>query len=114
MIERGVLLVENHDGDHRTETARLSPRDFFGKRGVLREMVEPGDIYALTPVSGYEVQKDKLAGFLKDRPEIAEELATVLSFRLEKERHLFENVGGLSLPYPTSLSVKIKGLFGLL
>ncbi len=113
-VERGVILVENHDGDHRTEVARLSPGDFFGERGVLMGMVEPGDIYTLTQVSGYEVPKDKLAGFLKDRPAIAEELATALSFRLEKERHLLEKVGGLSLPYPPSLSAKIKSLFGLL
>jgi small-conductance mechanosensitive channel len=114
LIERGVILIENHDGDHRTEVARLSPGDFFGERGVLMGMVEAGDIYALTQVSGYEVPKDRLAVFLKDRPEIAEELAAVLAFRLEKERHLFENVGGLSLGYPPSLSTKIKSLFGLL
>ncbi|WP_158025960.1 mechanosensitive ion channel domain-containing protein [Pararhizobium arenae] len=113
LIERGVVLIENHEGGQTTEIARVSSGDFFGERGVLMGMLEHGDIFALTPTHGYEIAKDRLAGFLKDRPSLTEELAAVLSHRLERERYLLDHVGGISQPTPASLSAKIRSLFGL-
>jgi len=113
LIQRGVVLIERREDVRRTEIARLSPGDLFGERGVLMGQVEAGDATALTPVIVYEIAKDRLSPFMKERPEIVEQLGFILSHRLEKERHLLDDHNATGIPYPNSLAGKIKNLFGL-
>jgi small-conductance mechanosensitive channel/CRP-like cAMP-binding protein len=113
LIERGVAVVEATDDGTVREITRLSPGDVFGERGVLLGMLEPGDVRALTPVRAYEIPKDKLAAFLKERPTIAEELGAILSHRLERERHLHDDLERHALGNAVSFSARIRTLFAL-
>ncbi len=113
LIQKGVIVVEHINEGHRTEITRLSPGEFFGERGVLMGVVEPGDITALTAVKCFEIPKDRFAGLLRDRPIIAEEVGSVLAHRIEIEKDLLQAVSGFSITLPVSFSARIKTLFGL-
>jgi small-conductance mechanosensitive channel/CRP-like cAMP-binding protein len=111
IVRSGVLISEKDTGTHLVELSRLAPGDCFGERGVLMGALEPGTIRALTFVVAYEIPKDLLAGVMRERPAMAEDLAVLLSKRIESEKLLSEpgeNDGGHGA---TSLAARILHLF---
>jgi CRP-like cAMP-binding protein len=110
VVRRGVAVVERKEGIDTIELTRLAPGDLFGERGVLMGALEPADTRALTSVVVYEIAKEHLACIMQARPALAEELALLLSRRMETEKHLF-STDGPAQSHPTTLTARIKQLF---
>jgi small-conductance mechanosensitive channel len=113
LLRSGVVVIDRDDENGRQiELNRLAPGDFFGERGVLVDAEEPGTIRALTFVVVYEIAQQHLAGILKDRPAMAEELGVTLARRLDSEKHLAGS-GTLAGRQPDTLAGRIRHLFQL-
>lgn len=110
IVRSGVVVVEKKTGDACHEVTRLAPGDLFGERGVLMGAPETAQMRALTFVVVYEISKDHLAGVMRDRPSLAEELGELLSKRMQTEEHLSES-RGKDVSHPTSLAARIRHLF---
>lgn len=78
MIVQAGIVAMKKDND---EIARLAPGDFFGEQGSLAGMEENHTLQAVTRVIVYEIDKDAFAPLLRDRPELAEDLAANLAHR---------------------------------
>ncbi|MBB4169734.1 mechanosensitive ion channel family protein [Rhizobium sp. BK538] len=78
MIVQAGIVAMKKDND---EIARLAPGDFFGEQGSLAGMEENHTLEAVTRVIVYEIDKDAFAALLRDRPELAEDLAANLAHR---------------------------------
>ncbi|WP_454849830.1 mechanosensitive ion channel family protein [Rhizobium binxianense] len=111
VIRGGVVVVEREEEGRKIELNRLAPGDFFGEGGVLIGAEEPGTIRALTFVVVYEISKERLAAVMQDRPSLAEELALILSKRLDSEKHLAMHGVSPNGRHPTSLTARIRHLF---
>lgn len=81
IVRSGAAAVTRQDEGHEIELRRLAPGDFFGEGGLLTGAGEPGTIRALTPVVAYEVTRAALAPLLRERPSMADELASLLARR---------------------------------
>ncbi len=113
IVRSGVATDTRQDHGLGTELRRLAPGDFFGEGGLLTAEGEPGTIRALTPVVAYEITQDGLAPLLRDRPAIAEELATLLARRTASERHRLEQSHGHAAASAPGLAARIRHLFDL-
>ncbi len=78
MIVQAGIVAMKKNGD---EIARLAPGDIFGEQGSLAGMEENHTLQAATRVTVYEIDKDAFAPLLRDRPELAEDLAANLAHR---------------------------------
>jgi small-conductance mechanosensitive channel/CRP-like cAMP-binding protein len=81
VIRTGVLVVLRKEGAAEIELSRLSPGDYFGEGGLFTGSGEPETIRAMTFAVVYEVAQEALAGLMRDRPGIADEIAVTLSQR---------------------------------
>lgn len=112
IVRSGALVATRQEGHRQVELGRLAPGDYFGESGLLISEGEAASLRALTFVVVYEIGQASLAPLLRDRPAIAEELAAVLSRRIERGRHSFspqekmENSSSV-----TSLVTTIRQLF---
>ncbi|MBY5533695.1 mechanosensitive ion channel [Rhizobium leguminosarum] len=112
IIRSGVAAMEETEEEQTFELSRLAPGDLFGERGVLMGLPEVADIRALTAVVVYEIQKEHLAAVLRERPLIAEDLAHLLSTRMEAED--IRHHPGLNKPnHSIALTLRIRQLFRL-
>jgi signal-transduction protein with cAMP-binding, CBS, and nucleotidyltransferase domain len=64
------------------ETPHLSPGDFFGETGLLAGIGEMATLRAMTDIVVYEVDQESFAPLLLERPELAENIAAILSARM--------------------------------
>jgi small-conductance mechanosensitive channel/CRP-like cAMP-binding protein len=114
IVRTGVVSISRDEGGRQIELTRLAPGDYFGEGGVLMGAAEVGSIRALTFVVTYEVSEEHLAPLLHDRPLIAEELAQIMSRRVEAEKHLFA-IGATMAngERAGSLAARIRHLFQL-
>jgi small-conductance mechanosensitive channel/CRP-like cAMP-binding protein len=114
IIRSGVVAVVRRDAGRETELGRLAPGDFFGESGLLTGTGELGTIQALTFVVVYEITQEGLAPLMRDRPGIADELASLLSKRNASELlRLAESKGMAVATAATPLSARIRHLFNL-
>lgn len=111
IVRSGVLISEIDTGSRLVELSRLAPGDCFGERGVLMGALEPGTIRALTFVVAYEVPKDLLASVMRERPAMAEDLAILLSKRMESEKLLSKTGRHENEHEAISLAARILHLF---
>ena len=80
IVRTGLIVRLRSDADARLqEVGRLAPGDFFGETGLLAGIGEMSTLQAMTPVVVYEIDQKSFAPFLLDRPEMAEDLAAILS-----------------------------------
>jgi hypothetical protein len=112
LVRKGVVAINRNELGQQTELNRLSPGDFFGERGVLMGVEEPGSITALTSVVTLEIASDRLADILRNRPTLAQEIGCTLSDRLTAEKQL---AGGNTpgLPHPDTIGDRIRHMFQL-
>ena len=113
ILRNGVMTVEEIEDGQTIELERLAPGDVFGERGVLMGALEPGDIKAITAAVVYEIPKERLAAIMRERPAIAEELAMLLSARSKAEERLHMANHLSPLQHASSVSARIRHLFGL-
>jgi small-conductance mechanosensitive channel/CRP-like cAMP-binding protein len=111
IVRNGVVVIERDAGGTLMEVTRLAPGDLFGERGVLMGTDEPARMRALTFVVVYEISKTDLAGVMRDRPALAEELGLLLAKRVENEIHLADNLHPNAKSQPTSIAARIRHLF---
>ena len=111
IVRSGVVVVEREIEGVMSEITRLAPGDLFGERGVLMGAVEPARMRALTFVVVYEISKEVLAGVMRDRPGLAEELGLLLTRRVESEIHLSNDLRQSADQHPTSITARIRHLF---
>ncbi|NEK17650.1 mechanosensitive ion channel domain-containing protein [Rhizobium leguminosarum] len=113
ILARGVAIVEEDTEEGKIEFARLAPGDLLGERGVLLGGLEVADTKCLTDVVLYQIGKAKIAGLLRERPAIAEDLAALLSLRTKAEeaiQHAGRDQTSKNLP---DLRMRILRLFHL-
>jgi small-conductance mechanosensitive channel len=79
MIVRSGVIVRQRGEDDAEEIGRLSPGDFFGESGLLAGMGEMSTLRAMSHVVVYEIDQNSFAPLLLARPEMAEDLAAILS-----------------------------------
>lgn len=83
IVRTGVIVRQrDNDGTHPEEVGHLAPGDFFGETGLLAGIGETSTLRALSRVVVYEIDQQSFAPLLLDRPEMAENLAAVLSTRM--------------------------------
>ncbi|SJM28079.1 Mechanosensitive ion channel protein [Mesorhizobium delmotii] len=83
IVRTGIIVRERGEDDaHPQEIGRLAPGDFFGETGLLAGIGETSTLRAMSHVVVYEIDQQSFAPLLLDRPEMAEDLAAVLSARM--------------------------------
>jgi hypothetical protein len=83
IVRTGVIVRERGEDDaHPQEIGHLSPGDFFGETGLLAGIGEASTLRTMSHVVVYEIDQQSFAPLLLDRPEMAEDLAAVLSARM--------------------------------
>jgi small-conductance mechanosensitive channel len=87
MIVRGGVIVRQDEKapSGPTDVGHLAPGDFFGETGLLAGIGETLALRAMSHVEIYEIDHESFAPLLRDRPEMAEDLAAVLSDRLSAD-----------------------------
>jgi small-conductance mechanosensitive channel/CRP-like cAMP-binding protein len=82
IITRGDAEVRVSVGGNLTEDlATLHAGDFFGEMGMMTGAPRSATVIALSDVECYRVDKDAFHDILRARPEIAEDISTVLARR---------------------------------
>ncbi|RWK40066.1 mechanosensitive ion channel family protein [Mesorhizobium sp.] len=83
IVRTGIIVRERGEDDaHPQEIGHLAPGDFFGETGLLAGIGETSTLRAMSHVVVYEIDQQSFAPLLLDRPEMAEDLAAVLSARM--------------------------------
>jgi len=77
IIKAGIVAMKQGD----KEIARLAPGDLFGEKGSLAGVEETHTLQAVTRVTVYQIDQLAFAPLLKERPELAEDLAAHLANR---------------------------------
>ncbi|MDR6759426.1 small-conductance mechanosensitive channel [Mycoplana sp. BE70] len=114
IIRNGIVAITRREEARLTELVRLAPGEFFGEAGLLTGAGEFGTIKALTFVVVYEITQESLAGLMRDRPAICEELGSMLSKRAATElvrlNEYHDDAGSKSAP---RLTARIRQLFNI-
>lgn len=82
IIRTGVIVRQDGDDVHPQDIDHLAPGDFFGETGLLAGIGETATLRAASRVVVYEIDQQSFAPLLRDRPEMAEDLAAILSARM--------------------------------
>jgi small-conductance mechanosensitive channel len=82
IVRAGIIVRERGDDVDPQEIGHLAPGDFFGETGLLAGIGETSTLRAMSHVVVYEIDQQSFAPLLLDRPEMAEDLAAVLSARM--------------------------------
>jgi CRP-like cAMP-binding protein len=77
---RADVFVESANGD-RAKVAELGPGDFFGEMGLLTGEPRTATVVATTSMLCYRLDKDPFRDLVVSRPDVAEEISTVLAKR---------------------------------
>jgi CRP-like cAMP-binding protein len=77
IVRSGIVIMKKGDD----EIARLAPGDFFGEEGFLAGTKEKHGLQALTRVTVFEIDQTAFAPLLRERSELAEDLALHLANR---------------------------------
>ena len=83
ILRSGVVLMSRDSFGQEEELDRLAPGDFFGETGMLTGKGEPGTFRAITAAVLYEIDHESFAFILHERPSMAEDLARILSKRVQ-------------------------------
>lgn len=83
IVRAGIIVRERGDESHDAQVVgHLAPGDFFGETGLLAGIGETSTLRAMNHVVVYEIDQPSFAPLLLDRPEMAEDLATILAARM--------------------------------
>ena len=78
IVRQGVLVLREQVGEDAVESARFTPGQYFGERGLLAGARLAGTVTAMTHAITYEIAKDALAPVFKARPMIVDQLGEAL------------------------------------
>ena len=98
------------------KVADISPGKFFGEMSLLTGEPRSATIKAATNVLAYEIKKLHIEGFLKDRPEIIDQIGEIVAQRqlnttteLEKLRMTADT--GYKESFSEQIASKIRSFF---
>jgi small-conductance mechanosensitive channel/CRP-like cAMP-binding protein len=80
LVDGTAVVQVSVDGAEK-EVARLEAPTFFGEMGLMTGAPRTATVVALSEVECYRLDKDAFHRILTDRPEIAEEISTLLASR---------------------------------
>ena len=85
------ILFKASDGNER-QVALMESGDFFGEASLLTGMARSATVQALSRVECYELHKEALRDFIDSRPDLVEDIATVMAQRQMELKELQEKV----------------------
>ncbi|MEQ1953968.1 cyclic nucleotide-binding domain-containing protein [Mesorhizobium yinganensis] len=107
IVRAGVIVRERSEADTPLqEIGSLAPGDFFGETGLLAGMGEMSTLRAMSHVVVYEIDQASFAPLLLARPEMAEDLAAILSSRMSA----FAEDGTLGPQHVSSRMAMLKAI----
>jgi small-conductance mechanosensitive channel/CRP-like cAMP-binding protein len=80
---RGDVLVEN-EAEERAKVAELGPGDFFGEMALMTGEPRTATVVAKTNMLTYRLDRRAFRDMLAARPDVAEEISTILAQRREE------------------------------
>ncbi len=83
IIVRGEAAVRIGTGDAGREVARLGPGTFFGEMSLMTGEARSATVIAASDLECYRLDKPLFEQLLRNRPELAEEVADILAERRE-------------------------------
>jgi small-conductance mechanosensitive channel len=93
IVHSGVLSVAVEEASGVREIARIGPGEAFGEAGLLAGLPMRVSISTLTPSVLFQLGKEDMTAFLKDHPEVAEQMCQMLAYRQDR-------IGKLATPMP--------------
>ncbi len=93
IVHSGVLSITFKEPAGEREITRAGPGEAFGEAGLLAGLPMRVSVSTLTPSVIYELNKEDMASFLKEHPEVAEQMCHLLAFRQDR-------LGKLTTPIP--------------
>jgi len=93
LVEDGRASVRVAEGGHEREVTKLVPPSFFGEMSLLTGEPRAATIVAETDVECFRLDKDAFQRVIERRPELAGELASVLSQRRNQLTAAREGMG---------------------
>jgi small-conductance mechanosensitive channel/CRP-like cAMP-binding protein len=114
--EASVRIAE--EGGETRELAKLHPGDFFGEMSLLTGQRRSATVVALAPTDCYRLDKPAFQELLERRPEVAGQLADILTHRREellvaKDNLSHEAAAERRRATRKDLLDQIRGFFGL-
>lgn len=112
ILTRGeVAIWHDHGAPGARLLATLNAPDFFGEMGLMTGSPRSATVIAMSEVECWRLNKQSFARILDERPEIAQQVSTLLSERLSKDRvPLDEQV---SQPHTNEVLRRMRAFFGL-
>ena len=95
----------------RTVVARLHGGEFFGEMGLLTGEPRSATVVAVTDVECYRLDKEGFAQVLTARPELAEEISTLLTQRRAATGARLEQSASTAVPARKDLLARIQQFF---
>ena len=117
ILSEGILdiSVESDDGDA-TIIARIVPGELFGEMSLLTGEPRTASVTAETDAVAYEIRKEQFGPMLRQRPGIADGLATIMAARLAtnaRRSHDFEMPQRPTPATRDALLGRLRSFFGL-
>jgi len=80
IVQGKTAVTVEKDGNER-KVAELGAGDVFGEMGMLTGEPRAASVHAMGPVECWRVNREGLEDIIRNRPEIAQELARILALR---------------------------------
>jgi CRP-like cAMP-binding protein len=118
LIEEGTVSVRVSEGGLERTVAQLGDRSFFGEMSLLTGEPRTATVVAETDVKCFRLEKAAFQSVLERRPELAEDLATILSRRRSELQAVLEGLDAESarqrqVSAKHDLLQRIRSFFGL-
>jgi len=117
LIVEGQASVHIASGSGVTlEVARLGAGDFFGEMSLMTGAPRSATVVAITDVTCYRLHKAAFQEVLRERPELADQIAEILAsrrYRLEAARDGLGTGEPVAAPTKSDLLGRMRQFFGL-
>jgi small-conductance mechanosensitive channel/CRP-like cAMP-binding protein len=115
LVIEGTAEICDETGGTRRYVSSLGPGDIFGERGMLTGEPRSSTVIATTDLECYRLDKAGLAGVLRERPDIAEHMSSILAQRVAELDRLRASAAGphATASVRTDMLARIRAFFGL-
>jgi CRP-like cAMP-binding protein/small-conductance mechanosensitive channel len=118
IVEGRADVYVQGDAGERAKVAELGPGDFFGEMALMTGEPRTATVTAKTPMLVYRLDKDSFRDLIVSRPDVAEEISTILAKRRAQLDATRENLDADAMAARTAatrhvIREKIWQFFGL-
>lgn len=110
VVRTGVVTVTQNGERGEVDLGRLAPGDYFGEGGVVAGKAEAATVRALAFTVVYEIGREALAGLMRDRPGLAEEIGLTLAHRAAARTAAANDDGSAAAPSVSVLIARLRRL----